>query len=138
MTLAPRFSVRKSVIAAFLGLAIFQAGCAPISAKAGFESKSIAQVQTVLHAKSAPALIDVREPDEFASGHVPGAVNVPLATVGDWALKQSKDKAVVVICRSGKRSLNASQVLLDQGFQSVTNVEGGTMAWIQKGLPVER
>lgn len=92
----------------------------------------------MLQAKGAPMLLDVREPSEFAEGHVPGAVNVPLSTVGDWAQKQPKDKPLLVICRSGKRSLSASQVLVEQGFSSVTNIEGGTMGWIQKGLPIER
>ena len=82
-------------------------------------------------------LIDVREPDEFAAGHVPGATNVPLATVATWADKQVKDAPLLVICHSGRRSTIACQTLADKAFTRITNVEGGTGAWIAKGYPLD-
>jgi rhodanese-related sulfurtransferase len=122
------------IAAAAIGLAACSAG----SREGGYVTRTVSDIQQTVTAKDHPAVIDVREPDEFASGHVPGAVNVPLATVPDWAAKQAKDAPYVVICQSGRRSAKASEILVEQGFKQVTNVEGGTAAWIEQGLPVSK
>lgn len=81
-------------------------------------------------------LVDVREPDEFEEGHVPGAVHVPLATVPDNVEQFRGDGPTFVICRSGGRSLRACEFLADRGVE-VVNVAGGTMAWQLSGREVE-
>ncbi|MBC7541851.1 MAG: rhodanese-like domain-containing protein, partial [Candidatus Sericytochromatia bacterium] len=83
-----------------------------------------------------PRLIDVRETDEYAAGHVAGAVNVPLATVAAWAGRQAKPEPLLVICQSGRRSTMACQTLVDQGFERITNVAGDTGTWFQHAYPV--
>jgi rhodanese-related sulfurtransferase len=80
-------------------------------------------------------LVDVREPDEYVDGHVPGAVLVPLGTVPDEVDAFRGDGPAYVICKSGGRSMRAAQFLAEQGLD-VVNVAGGTMAWIQSGRPV--
>lgn len=81
-------------------------------------------------------LVDVREPDEYESGHVPGAISVPLGEVAERV-----DECVVagqvtyMICRSGGRSANACALLADRGYEAV-NVAGGTMAWMTSGRGV--
>lgn len=84
-------------------------------------------------------VIDVRTPGEYAGGHVPGAVNVPLGfAVTDPALSAlDKSQPVYVICQSGGRSARASDQLAAAGFHAV-NVEGGTGAWIAAGHEVEK
>lgn len=81
------------------------------------------------------ALIDVREPDEYAAAHVPGAVLVPLGTVPERLDDVPADGPVYVICASGGRSRRAAEFYRSQGRDAV-NVAGGTKAWIESGHAV--
>jgi rhodanese-related sulfurtransferase len=80
-------------------------------------------------------LFDVRETDEYNEAHAVGAVLVPLselaARVGDFP----HDQPLLLICKSGGRSMRAAEFLAEHG-RDVTNVAGGTMAWIAAGKPV--
>jgi len=83
-------------------------------------------------------LIDVREPHEYESGHAPGSKLIPVGQL-DKRLKEIesfRDKPVVLICRSGRRSAAAAETLQKAGFTQATNVEGGMLAWEKAGLPV--
>jgi rhodanese-related sulfurtransferase len=82
-------------------------------------------------------LVDVREPDEYARFHVPGAVLVPLREVADRVdeLPGREGERVFVICGSGSRSRRAAEFLLTNGIDAV-NVTGGSRAWIEAGHPV--
>jgi rhodanese-related sulfurtransferase len=82
------------------------------------------------------AIIDVREPDEYANGHVPGAVNVPLQTVPEAIEQLDPDKPVYLICQHGIRSERAAAFLDSRGFDTV-NVLGGTAAWAAADLPLD-
>lgn len=84
------------------------------------------------------ALIDVREPSEYAAGHIPGVKLIPLGSLPSRVNEISKDKFVVMTCRSGNRSGQATKFLRDQGFDNVHNMTGGINAWQQAGLPVEK
>jgi rhodanese-related sulfurtransferase len=94
------------------------------------------------HAESRVYLLDVREEDEFQEYHTPLSVNVPLSLIMEGraqdALRMSKDEAVYLICRSGRRSASACELLGHQGFRQVFNVIGGMDAWLAAGLPVAR
>jgi rhodanese-related sulfurtransferase len=79
------------------------------------------------------AVIDVREPEEFASGHVPGAVNLPQADLATRLDEVPRDRPVLVICQGGFRSLRAAQFLRQRGFADVASVQGGTEAWRAAG-----
>lgn len=83
-------------------------------------------------------LVDVRNPDEYEAGHVPGAVSVPLSTVPENLAAFSGDDgaAVYVICKVGGRSMSACAYLIDQGVLDVVNVAGGTDGWILSGRDV--
>lgn len=72
---------------------------------------------------------DVREIDEYESGHIPGAINVPLSILqnGDFSALDSNEK-YVIICRSGNRSVTASDILSSEGFD-VVNVSEGMSTW---------
>lgn len=85
---------------------------------------------------SGARVIDVREPDEYAAGHVPGARLVPLGDVPSRVAECVGDGGTTYfICRSGARSASACQHLANLGHD-VVNVAGGTMAWIMSGRPV--
>jgi len=83
---------------------------------------------------SGGAVLDVREPDEYEGGHVPGAVSIPLGEVPD-RLGEVPEGEVLVICAKGGRSLRAAEVLRSGGVDAV-NVAGGTNAWVESGRPV--
>ena len=74
-------------------------------------------------------LIDVREPYEFASGHVKGAVNVPLGQLAQRLDRLDPSAETFVICQSGHRSATAAGVLKRAGFEHAYSVKGGTSAW---------
>ena len=82
-------------------------------------------------------LLDVREPEEFALGHVPHAVNIPQAELAGRLDEIPRGGPILTICQSGMRSLRSAQFLSQQGFQDVATVVGGTAAWRAAGRPVE-
>ena len=84
-------------------------------------------------------VVDVRRPAEYGNGHVPRALNAPLATLGRVAaqLPLEKNKPTAVICAGGYRSSAAASLLEKFGFTNLLNVSGGTGAWINAGYPVE-
>jgi rhodanese-related sulfurtransferase len=88
-----------------------------------------------LSALDQPALIDVREADEFAAGHAPGAVNVPLSELHARAQEIPADGDVYLICQAGGRSAQATAFLGARGVNAI-NVTGGTNAWIRSGHPI--
>lgn len=88
-----------------------------------------------LAARQQTPLIDVRERDEFAAGHVPGAVNVPMSELGE-RIDELPGEAFDVICKSGGRSGRVVEALTARGFD-VTNVDGGTDEWIASGREIE-
>ncbi len=87
-------------------------------------------------------LVDVRMPTEYREVHAKGAKNYPLDALDPQSIVNSlgggSAKPLYVICKSGGRSTKAVQKFLDAGFENVVNVEGGTTAWVEAGLPVVR
>lgn len=80
-------------------------------------------------------VIDVREPMEYVSGHVPGAELVPMGTLPSRVAELPKDRTVYVVCASGGRSLAMTDFLQRAGVQA-TSVSGGTSAWAAAGRPL--
>lgn len=74
-------------------------------------------------------LLDVRQPAEYRSGHLPGAVFIPLPELLERVGELDRSKPVLTYCRSGNRSRSAAALLLTEGFDSVYSMEGGIMAW---------
>lgn len=85
-------------------------------------------------------VVDVREPNEFAAGHVLGAKNLPLARLeaSGADLAKKKERPLIVYCDGGERSAKALASLKKHGFTRVANLSGGLGAWQQAGLPVEK
>jgi rhodanese-related sulfurtransferase len=81
-------------------------------------------------------LIDVREDDEFATARVPGAQHIPLGQVVERIDEVPTEGTVYVICARGGRSAKAAEHFRSQGIDAV-NVAGGTLSWIDAGLPTE-
>jgi rhodanese-related sulfurtransferase len=88
-----------------------------------------------LHAREGVPLIDVREEHEFARGHVPGSVNLPMSTIGS-RLDELPEGPFDVICQVGGRSARVVEALEARGHDA-TNVEGGTSDWVAAGYDIE-
>jgi rhodanese-related sulfurtransferase len=98
----------------------------------------VSQLRQRLAAEPKPFLLDVREPWEYVAGHVPEAQLIPLGELEARVNEVPRDRPVLAICHSGQRSLAAAGYLLQLGYTAVSNVDGGTAAWIERGYPVER
>ncbi len=89
--------------------------------------------------KTAHILLDVRGPDEFRSGYIDGALNIPVSDLTSRLkeIETHKLNPVVVYCRSGGRSSMAAQILAANGFANVSNVTGGMIDWTNAGFLVK-
>jgi phage shock protein E len=83
-------------------------------------------------------VLDVRTPQEYAEGHVPGAVNVPYDQLASRLADIPKDKDVVLYCKSGRRAGIAAETLTANGYTRLSHLEGDMPAWIEKGHPVAK
>jgi len=83
-------------------------------------------------------LLDVREPSEYSAIHAPDAKLIPLGQINSRLkeIETYKDKPIVVICRSGRRSAKAVSILQEAGYTQVSNVKGGMLEWESNGLKV--
>jgi glyoxylase-like metal-dependent hydrolase (beta-lactamase superfamily II)/rhodanese-related sulfurtransferase len=81
-------------------------------------------------------LLDIREPGEYAHGHVPGAVSLPQADLASRLEEIPRDRPVLVLCERGARSLRAAQFLIQVGIERAVSVKGGTRAWRAAGKPL--
>lgn len=91
---------------------------------------------TVEMQKAGAFILDVREPDEWAAGHIDGATLIPLGQLAKRANELPTDQDIVVVCRSGRRSAQGRDILLQTGLKDVTSMSGGMNAWAGAGNPV--
>jgi rhodanese-related sulfurtransferase len=95
---------------------------------------SVAEAATLRDAGA--FILDVRQPDEWAAGHIEGATLIPLGELSARVAEVPGDRDVVVVCRSGNRSAQGRDVLLGAGLAAVTSMAGGMNDWADAGLPV--
>src|SRR5438445_3401734 len=81
-------------------------------------------------------VVDVREPEEYHHGHVPGAISLPQSELASRLDELPRDRPIYTICQGGFRSLRAAQFLKQVGFEAVVSVAGGTEAWATQGRPL--
>jgi hydroxyacylglutathione hydrolase len=82
-------------------------------------------------------VVDVREPLEWSTGHVPGALLIPLGTLRDQLTSIPRNGRVIVICEAGVRSCTAASILRSEGFPDVAHVPAGSSGYRRSGLPLE-
>ena len=124
--------VRRAL--ALIGLDRIAGYLTPIAGRA-----TIAQIAAIDLAPrlSSVTVVDVRSANEWAGGHLPGAVHIPLGYLRDRTGEIPAGRPIVVQCQSGGRSAIAASLLTRLGFENVSNLSGGITAWAAAGLPVE-
>jgi len=146
-------AARRTLAIFALGTAALVAACSPAtpgstpgaasstpSAPAAGVQPLPAEVSTAdaLALREAGAFIlDVRQPEEWAAGHISDATLIPLGDLASRVAEVPKDRQVVVVCRSGNRSAQGRDVLLGAGYPSVTSMAGGMNDWTAAGYPTE-
>jgi len=97
-------------------------------------------LRTRLGGPEAPRMLDVRTPAEFETAHIPGSYNVPLETLREHRaeLLGHLDEQVVLVCRSGRRAVQAEGALAEAGLPNLRVLDGGMLAWQASGAPVTR
>jgi rhodanese-related sulfurtransferase len=118
---------------------VFVAASASTEEPAHPEAPSITPAE--LHAQresgTAPLVIDVRTPEEYASGHIPGAVNIPFDEVAQRIEELQAPNGVALYCMVGPRARKGESDLLEAGHTAVFHLDGGLAAWQQAGFTVE-
>lgn len=116
------------------------AGCARVEggSSPGFVKADV--LYGKIRAGDAPLVVDVRTPEEYAAGHVPGALNIPFDQMRGRAteIASGKKSGVVLYCHSGRRAGIAAKTLEERGFGRVDLLEGNMPGWERDGYPVER
>ena len=123
-----------------IAVALFALLAAPAFAESPAEAPSIAPTELSARraAGTAPIVIDVRTPDEYAAGHIPGAVNIPFDEVAARISEVDAPHGVALYCMVGPRARKGESALLGAGYTSVLHIDGGLAAWQAAGLPVEQ
>jgi len=100
---------------------------------------SAAELADRIEAGSPPFILDVRNPDEFAQGHIPGAINIPYRELSTRLeeLPIAKSEEVVVHCYKGNRAGIAEETLRESGYSNVRDLDGHWNEWAAAGLPSE-
>ena len=120
----------RKIIPFFLSLLIL-AGCSvPMEQEASYRQISMDEAITMMETESNYIILDVRTPEEFAEKHIPDAINIPNETIGTEVIPELPDKEqlILVYCRSGNRSKQASEKLVRLGYTNIVEF-GGINDW---------
>lgn len=131
-------TARHALLIPALALALSLAACSP-GANAQTEGTATPlEAKALIAAEPDLKILDVRTPQEFAQGHIAGAVNIDV-TASDFLDRVKalpRDGEYLVYCRSGTRSARAQEMMEGDGFANVTNMTGGIIGWEADNLPV--
>ena len=128
----PIWAIFLAILAVF-GAAVVLMNNRPTATRALPLEISVAQAAQLR--EQGAFVLDVRQPEEWNELHVPGATLIPLDQLPNRVSEVPKDQEILVICRSGNRSQAGRDILLQAGFEKVTSVSGGIIAWRNAGYP---
>ncbi len=140
--MAHRPALLRIVSALLIFLLPIAIGCSPQegSSEAGVRSVSQQELLSLSEEPTSVLILDVRSESEFASGHVPGAQNIPHDQLADRLEEVDGDRehGVIVYCESGRRASVATATLSDAGVARIGHLEGDMRGWRSEELPVEQ
>ena len=105
--------------------------------KKGIDMIDPLQAEARLSQKPAAFLLDVRQPEEFADGHIAGAKLIPLGDLQRRTKELPREREIICVCQSGSRSASAVRFLISSGYNAI-NLRGGMIQWVRSGLPVQK
>jgi len=97
---------------------------------------SVGEAKAMIDSTTSLLILDVSSEEEYAQGHLKGAVNIPISDLPRRIDELDVNSPVLVYCRTGRRSAQACSALVERGFTRVYNMEGGLVAWMSSGYPV--
>ena len=114
----------------FILVALLLAGCAAPAEGGSYRQINMDEAITMMEEGSGYIILDVRTPEEFAERHIPGAINIPNETISTEKIPElpNKDQLILVYCRSGNRSKQASEKLVALGYTNIVEF-GGINDW---------
>ncbi|MBQ1233539.1 MAG: rhodanese-like domain-containing protein [Clostridia bacterium] len=120
----------RKLLPLFLSALMFTGCAASQKQEITYRSISMDEAVRMMESESGYIILDVRRPDEFAAGHIPGAINVANETIGTAEIPELPDKnqLILVYCRSGRRSKEASEKLVKLGYTNIVEF-GGILDW---------
>lgn len=127
------------LVIALAGVMLVSAACAPAAPAEGAAVSDISPADYQSQFVSTAAdhlLIDVRTPEEFATGHIAGAINISVETIADRLSEIPQGQTIVLYCRSGNRSAQAAQILAGAGYTGIRDL-GGINDWVSQGYPIQ-
>ena len=122
--------MKHIMLLAILSSALLLTGCIGEQAKAAYRRVSAEEAQQIMKNESGYQIVDVRTPEEYASGHIPNAICIPNESIGKEPPAELSDKKqlLLIYCRSGRRSKEASNKLVELGYENVVDF-GGIIDW---------
>lgn len=120
----------KKVLPILLILLLLLSSCSASDDNLGYEQISMEDAKVIMDEEKGYIILDVRTPDEFAEKHIPNAINIPNETIGTEEIAELPDKEqkILVYCRSGNRSKQAAEKLVQLGYTNVVEI-GGINDW---------
>lgn len=125
------WAVLGIILVLVIGAFVFQQNSPDASATF---PREISVVEAASMRDAGAFILDVRQPEEWNEVHIPGATLIPLGELASRVNEVPKDQEVVVVCRSGNRSAQGRDILLQAGFEQVTSMAGGMNQWSAAGL----
>jgi rhodanese-related sulfurtransferase len=118
--------MRKLVLPIVLVLIVFLSACG--NENGGYQDVSVNEAKQLID-ENKVVVIDVRTQEEFQEGHIPNAKLLPLQEIEQRLEELDKDGTYLIVCRSGNRSAEASEILTNNGFANIYNMTGGMGSW---------
>lgn len=104
--------------------------------RGGYGDATVQEARRLIEDKPGLVILDVRTASEYEEGHIEGAVNIPVQELSVRFEELSIDDELLVYCRTGKRSAQAVDILMDLGFTKIYHMDAGITGWIEAGYPV--
>jgi len=130
--------MKRLLIVLFSAMFIFGCSNSQVNSASTYRQITMNEAISMMNEETGYIILDVRRPDEFAEGHIPGAINVPNEDIGTEEIPNLPDKnqLILVYCRSGRRSKQASEKLVQLGYTNIVEF-GGILDWPGKTVAGE-
>ena len=128
--------VALALVAGAVGYVFMGPSSTRTEAGASFRTVTPLEAKSLIETRKDLLLVDVRSPEEFQGGSLPGATLIPFWDFAKGRFDLPKDKPILLICAVGGRSLACGQMLAAKGYREVYNLKGGLDAWVEQRVPL--